>query len=461
MDHAAWLTDEDNNIDTESKYNYYLMRDPAMKEWTGPREEEHDPLTGKVATFRQSRVGLVRGQKPENMRPVKVYLAFDGVGCIPHYRVDSPKELQGWYQSGDEARKGSRVRPCEADAVLTQPYGGSCAVNCPFCYVDNGIYGARGSGLMTVPINYGAHVAKRIAQMKQAAPFYISSFTEPFLPLLEGFYHNSENAMRAIDAAGLPMFTLSRMKYPGFAYDLLSRNRYSYAQKSINTPSEDDWKKLSPGAVSLAEHFEDIRELRRKGIYVSIQVNPIVAGIVSHEEIEQLFEMLAEAGTNHVITKFVETSQPSAKAMVDRFTKRFGDNRAAAFRELFTENNAGSQRTIVEEYRREGFERYRAKATKLGMTYSLCYEYTRDPTHPTGWKSMGPEFKTTPNCHGQTNAMYTRDTLDQPFRLIEACAPSGCLSCASDNGGQPRCGDLTAGRALAKSFKDFKQPIGG
>lgn len=456
---ADWLSSQEDPASPD-KYNYFLMRDPNMKEFTGPPEEEYDALTGKIATVRQTRIGMVRGQKPENMRGVKVYLAFDGERCIPHYRVDNPKPLQGWYQSGDEARKGSRPRPCEADAVLTQPYGGSCAVGCIFCYVDNGIYGARGSGLMTVPVNYGDYVKKRIAQMHQAAPFYLSSFTEPFLPLLEGFYHNTENAMREIARAGLPMFTLSRMRYPGWAFDLLSQNRYSYAQASVNTPSEDDWKKLSPGAASLAERMEDIRELRRKGIYVSIQVNPIIGGITTHDEVEELLEMLAEAGTNHVITKFVETSQPSAKAMVARMTKRFGDNRAALFSELFTENNAGAQKTIVEEYRREGFERYRRKATQLGMTYSLCYEYQRDPNHPTGWRSMGPDYKTTPNCHGQTNAMYTRHSLEEPFHLVENCAPSGCLNCATDNGGQPRCGDALAGLAKAKVWKDFKQPIG-
>lgn len=331
--------------------------------------------------------------------------------------------------------------------------------------MDAGIYGGRGSGLMSVPVGYGDYVRKQIAQMRQAAPFYLSSFTDPFLPGLENFYHNTENAMREIDRAGLPMFTLSRVAYPPFAYDLLARNPHSYAQKSLNTPDEADWKKLSPGAISLAEHMAEITELRRRGIFVSIQVNPIMAGITSHDEVETLLEMLAEAGANHAIFKMVETSQPQAQAMIDKTALKFGDNRAAIFRDLFVENNCGSQRTITEEYRREGFARYTRKATALGMTAALCYEYGRDPTHPTGWRSIGPEYKTTPNCHGPASVMYTRSRTHSDsgkpvaFREVTECPPSGCLSCAKENEGAPRCGNATAGLALAKVFKDFKEAV--
>jgi DNA repair photolyase len=152
-------------------------------------------------------------------------------------------------------------------------------------------------------------------------------------------------------------------------------------QKSINTPHEDDWRKLSPGAASLDLHLDQIAEARALGIYVSIQVNPVVPGIVTHEDVETLFEALAGAGANHVIVKFVEANFPWAPAMVQKITKSFGDNRAAAFRELFVENSAGQQKTVAWDYRREGHERYQRQATKLGLTYATCFEYQRGATH--------------------------------------------------------------------------------
>jgi hypothetical protein len=202
------------------------------------------------------------------------------------------------------------------------------------------------------------------------------------------------------------------------------------------------------------DHIEEIRKLHKAGIYVSIQVNPIIAGITSHEDVEDLFEMLAEAGTDHVIVKFVEANFPWAPAMVERVTKRFGGNRAQLFKELFIENSCGGQKTVTEEYRREGHARYRKRATKLGMTYSLCYEYTKRSGE---WKSMGPEFITSDQCHGHRVPMHTRRAPGKPFKPLAVCPPSGCLSCADDNKGKPRCGSELLGEAKALRLADLKR----
>jgi DNA repair photolyase len=246
---------------------------------------------------------------------------------------------------------------------------------------------------------------------------YFSSFTDPFTPL-EQFYHNSEQGAQAFVDLGLPVFFLSRLAYPGWAIDQLLQSPYSYAQKSLNTPSHVDWAKLSPGAISLADHLAEIKELRRLGIYTSIQVNPILPGIVSHDDVRKLFEMLAEVGNNHVIVKFVEAGYSWAGTMVERLGLRFGKERVARFAELFTENQAGSQRTIQEEYRMEGHRKYRKWATELGMTYATCYEYRKTPE---GWKSIGRDFTTADQCHGQRIPMFTRQNVADPFREVTAC----------------------------------------
>lgn len=460
MDHAAWLNREDGE-DAQKAYQYFMRPDPDQRDFVGPAQEEQDALTGRLARFRMARVGMVRNAPEDQMREVKVYLGFDGKPSLPHIRLDKAKDLQGWYQSKHQ-EKAARARPCFTDAILTEPYGGYCTVGCAFCYVNSGFRGYRGSGLISVPTNYGDQVQRMLSRMKTSAAGYFSSFTDPFLPL-EDIYHNTQQGAEAFDRAGLPVFFLSRLAYPGWAIDLLTRNKYSYAQKSINTPDPEDWKKLSPGAISLEEHLAEIRELRRKGIYVSIQVNPIIAGVVSHEDVELLFEMLAEAGANHIIVKFVEAGYSWAGTMVERITKRFGENRAAAFRDLFVENQGG-QRTIAEEYRLEGHARYQRKATSLGLTYATCYEYryernaAGDITSKMG-VSIGPEFTTADQCHGHRVPMFTRSSVGQPFREVEECPPSGCLLCADNNGGKSRCGSDLFGAAKALRMSDLKEAV--
>ena len=331
------------------------------------------------------------------------------------------------------------------------------------CYINAGGRGYRGSGLTTVPIGYGDFVRKELSKMKTATAGYFSSFTEPFTPL-EPYYHNTENGARAFVEAGLPIFFLSRLRYPDWAVELLQSDKYSYAQKSINTPDPAIWKKLSPGALPLEDHLKDITRLHKKGIYVSIQCNPVIPGIMDHKDIIRNIERLAKAGANHVIVKFVETNYPWAPALIESVTKGFGKDVGARFAGLFTQN-IGGQRTIDEDYRMEGHHLYRAAATRCGMTYATCYEYkyARDAAGEIVNKvgvSVGSEFLTGDQCHGHRVPMFTRKTLNASFQEVTECPPSGCLTCGDgQKKGLGPCKSALYSAAKALTMKDFKYSV--
>lgn len=440
-----WL-DESNQSSVAEAYRYFMRPDPDMRDFLGPIETSFDPLTNREMRHRKAEVAMMRGS--DALKETIVYL-----DPYPHVRITKAKDLQGWYSSkNDGANPGQRDRPCETDAILTQPYGGFCHVGCQFCYINSGNKGYRGSGLITVPIGYGAHVEKQLRSMHVSAAGYFSSFTDPFLPL-ENYYHNTYNGAKAFTDVGLPIFFLSRLSYPGWAYDLLKKNKYSYAQKSINTPDPETWHKLSPGALPLEDHLSEITELSKQGIYVSIQCNPIIPGVVNHDDVERLFERLAEAGANHVIIKFVEANFPWAAAMYERIARKFPGLPSDRFKELFTENGGGGQRTIVETYRREGHARYSAKAKSLGLTYATCYEYTRDATGR--FRSIGPEYLSADQCHGHMVPMHRRTP--NGFEAMAECPPSGCLRCSNE--GEPSLCDsdiLTSAKALR--LPDLRRP---
>jgi len=457
----TWITvqnvgDDDNTAATT--YNYFMSKEP--REELGPIREIDDPYLGRTKV-RDVRIGMTRNAKEENRKEVVAYLS-----PYPHTRIDNAKPLQGWYKGLHEP-EGTRARPCFTEAVLTEPYGGWCAVGCAFCYVNSGFRGYRGSGLITVPLSYGEQIRAQLNKMRRGAAGYFSSFTDPFLPL-EAFYHNTEEAAREFVRVGLPIFFLSRLRYPDWAVELLRIDPHSYAQKSINTSNQEDWKALSPGALPLTDHLDDIRRLKAAGVYVSIQCNPIVPGVTSHDDIINLFQLLADAGADHVIVKFVEAGYSWAPTMAERMIKRFGD-RGKKFAELFTDNQGG-QRCVEESYRLRAHKLYSTYAKRYGLTYATCYEYRyeRDEagniTSKTG-VSIGREYTTADQCHGHAVPVYTRDSDKENFRPVEECPPSGCLHCASENDtpgseGKPRCGDELAGQANAVRAADLKLPVG-
>ncbi len=446
-----WLLAPNDPAD-ETPYQYFMRPEP--REGMGPIVKIEDKILGETRV-RTMEVGMTRNAATK--KEMLVYL-----DPLPHIRLTTAKPLQGWYKAKDDYIRGQRPRPCFTDAILTEPYGGYCTVGCSFCYVNSGFRGYRGTGLISVPVNYGDLIAADLARLNTAAAGYFSSFTDPFLSV-ENFYHNTQRGAETFDRAGLPVFFLSRLSYPGWAIDLLTRNRFSYAQKSLNTGDPDDYKKFSPAALGLDEHIEEVRELRRRGIYTSIQVNPILPGITSHEDIRLLFDKLAAAGNNHVIVKFVEAGYSWAPTMVERTAKRFGANRVTAFRDLFVDN-IGGQKTVAEAYRLEAHELYRKWATERKMTYATCYEYKykRDAAGNIKSKlgvSIGREFTTAEQCHGQRVPMHTRPWPGGKFVPVEECPPSGCLYCAEENLDVPRCGSTTFGAATALRTSDLKKPV--
>lgn len=456
QDEATWMsTQSAEESDAKERYEYFTRPEP--RENMSDIYYEEDEYLG-TAKCRDINVGMVRNAAPENRKLVKAYLE-----PFPHIRIDSAKPLQGWYQSMVNESKQSRPRPCFTEAILTEPYGGYCAVGCQFCYINSGMRGYRGTGLISVPLNYGEQIKKQLTKVRRAAAGYFSSFTDPFTPL-EGFYHNTQNAAEEFVKVGLPIFFLSRLAYPEWAIDLLTKNPHSYAQKSINTCDSEDWRHLSPGAISLEDHLNEVTKLKRRGIYISIQCNPIVPGITTNEQIVTLFKMLKEAGADHVIVKFVEAAYSWAPAMVERMKKVFGKERGEAFEALFTQN-IGSERTIDETYRLKAHKLFSSYARRYGLTYASCYEYKyeRDAAgnilSKTG-VSIGREVTTSAQCHGHSVPMYTRNTEAELFLPVEECPPSGCLYCASENDGKARCGDALAGEATALKFADLRLPIG-
>ena len=402
-------------------------------------------------------VGMVRNATPENRKRMKVFL-----DPAPHVVMNQNIPLRGWYKN-KHVPKGVRPRPCYTEAMLTQPYGGACPVRCSFCYVNNGVRGYRGQGLTVVDPAYPDKIRTQIGKSCTAAAFYISSFTEPF-QVLEKHYHNTERLSQVAIDNGLPIFFLTRQIPPGWAMDALKKNRYSYQQFSINTPSPRDWVKFSPFAARLPELLNAVRECADRKIYVSVQCNPIMAGITTVEDVLDLIGMLKRYGTNHIIFKFVEIVSPAVGPMVEKAKRLFGQKRGTAFEDLFCET-IGGVRTIAEEWRRDALSQFLVKTKKVKMTMSTCYEYgyeKDDEGHilSRAGISLGPEYTTSDQCHGKRIPVYSRPQTGYAFRPVKGCAPSGCLYCADKHGSEDNCpcNNLLLASAPALKAADYRAP---
>jgi len=223
-------------------------------------------------------------------------------------------------------------------------------------------------------------------------------------------------------------------------------------QWSINTSNESDLRRLTPGALKKSILYEQVSKLRKLGIYTSFQVNPILAGITTLEELVTLVHELADAGANHTIFKFVEQVAPQRKLLYDRLTQaKIEPERIERFFSQFT-HYIGGVYTTDEALRREWLTVLLEETRKAKITMSTCYEYYDDGK---AGQNLAPWFTTSDQCHGPSVPVHYRRNLDEKFQALQGCYRKGCLYCADH--GTKACRNETLLQAKALQYKEFKE----
>jgi len=388
--------------------NHGVQEFHRLNEPVGEGEDEH-------GHYQLIPLSMVRGGKA---KPYKVYTK-----PMKHLLRDTTPAPRGWYKPKHPESDRVRARPCYTEALLTTPYGGFCPVNCAHCYVNNGTRGYRATGLPVAHYKYPEAMRKWVSKLSISGAAYITSFSEPF-HFLEPEYHVTQNLAQVFIDEGLPMFFLSRKIPPDWAMDALLENPYSYMQWSVNTSNPDHYRRFSPGSFSLDEVYEAIQRFHDNRIFVSIQCNPIIAGITTLQEIVDLVYELEYAGADHIIFKFVEQVANNRKVLLDAFHRR-GLPHVDAFDNLFSQVIGGVY-TINEDVRVEWLEVLLEETRKAGLTMSLCYEYY-DDGH--AGANLAPYYTTADQCHGRGVPIFYRPEPGARFQPLPGCYRKGCLYC--------------------------------
>lgn len=366
-----------------------------------------------------------------------------------HLVTTTTPSPRGWYKGRDEPDR-VRPRPCYSEALLTTPYGGWCPINCAHCYINAGTRGYRSTGLPVAHPKYPETIRYQVKKLMVTGPGYITSFSEPFHPL-ENEYGITQDLTQVFLDEGLPIFYLSRQLPPPWAIDALRQNPYSYMQWSVNTSNPDHYRRLSPGSFELEDLYKYIYQITGSDdIFISIQVNPIVAGITTLDELVELIYNLADCGAHHVIFKFIEQVCNNRRYIVDRMSKR-GLPRVAEFDRLFSQVIGGVY-TIQQDVRIEWLQVLLEETRKVGMSMSLCYEYYDNGK---AGASLAPWFTTADQCHGRGVPIYYRPQAGAPFQPLPGCYRKGCLYC--ETYGTSACEHVRLLSASALDYKDLRE----
>lgn len=413
-------------------------------------------MTGKQEQFkREDAVGSGKDENGEyNLIPLSMVKGGQTTPFkvyrhpLMHIVNDSNPTPRGWYKNKHEPNR-VRPRPCYSEALLTTPYGGYCPVSCAFCYVDHGTRGYRATGLPTVSPTYPDQMKKQLANMMITGPAYMSSFTEPFHEL-EKKYHNVERLTDIFIEENVPFFYLSRKIPPDWAIDALQASPYSYMQWSVNTSKTEVYRKLSPGSYTIEDWLKSVEKMAKQGIYISIQVNPVLPGIVTLDDLKDLIKLGAEAGVDHFIFKFAEQVFNNRKMLIDRLAGRKLAG-VDLFDSLLTQRIGGVY-TVEQDTRITWLNELLTATRSNDVTMSTCYEYYDNGK---AGASLAPWYTTSDQCHGRGVPVHYRPEPGAKFRPLPGCFRKGCLYC--EDYGTKACGNETLLQAKMLTYKDFKE----
>jgi DNA repair photolyase len=169
-----------------------------------------------------------------------------------------------------------------------------CEFNCQYC-------------LYRAAPNYGAHVTTSPLDKSGREPegiVDIGAATDPYQPI-EARQQNTRRVLHTLFEKGVPTFVLTRGTLVTRDKDILSKMAEEGQVEvcfSLITLNEAVTSALEPGAPPPSERLAAARELAAEGIPVSFHIAPLIPGLDSEGDLEELAETALDAGASHLFT---------------------------------------------------------------------------------------------------------------------------------------------------------------
>ena len=206
-------------------------------------------------------------------------------------------------KGAERARRDSHARRRPRPCGLTVHPGHGCPRGCVYCYIPE--MGFRFERARPYPLS-GEEMALALLYNRRFEPgpggtfLAVGSVTDPFLPELKD---KTLDYLRAFDRwLGNPTQFSTKSRVSGEVADAIaSLSLPINGLVTVLTIDEDKARRLEPRAPTPEERLESVRRLARAGVTVDLFLRPILPGIVSLEEVEDLLREARRAGARGVV----------------------------------------------------------------------------------------------------------------------------------------------------------------
>lgn len=181
-----------------------------------------------------------------------------------------------------------------------------CQHGCIYCDTRSSCYGIGDISQISVKRNALELLEAELAIKRGKATIGTGSMNDPYMPL-EKQLGLTRGALELLAKYHFPVHVITKGNLITRDADLLKDISRTYAAVSFTITTADDElaRKLEPWAPPPSARFKAMKELADRGIYTGVTLMPVLPFVNdSIEDIEEVVEKAAEAGTSYILPMF-------------------------------------------------------------------------------------------------------------------------------------------------------------
>lgn len=257
------------------------------------------------------------------------------------------------------------------------PYTG-CQHHCLYCYITS--YIPRGFECRPKK-DLVRRIRANLRKLNRHIPISLSNSSDPYPPM-ERELGLTRRCLQLLNEAGFAVQIITKSDLVTRDLDLL-KEMPSVVSFTITTLDEELARKLEPNAPSPKRRLKAVEEVSKRGIPVTVRLDPIFPGL-NDEEIERIVKETGEAGALHITTSTYKPRPDSWQRMMLAFPEFCKKARELYF---IKGERHKSGRYLPASMRRNLLLRVKKACEEVGLSFSSCREGM-------------PELNTAPTCDG-------------------------------------------------------------
>ncbi|MCD6340624.1 MAG: radical SAM protein [Desulfurococcales archaeon] len=197
------------------------------------------------------------------------------------------------------------------------PYTG-CGHHCIYCYARSYI---RNFDNPRPKAGLIVNVLRDLSKLPKNALISMSESSDPYTPP-ERELVLTRRVLKLIAEAGFKLLIVTKSDLVVRDADILERYGKSAVAITITTLNDDKAKLIEPNAPPPSSRLRAVQELSRRGIPVTVRVDPIIPGINdSEEELRELIKEVADTGAVQITTSTYKARADSLSKLIRTFPK--------------------------------------------------------------------------------------------------------------------------------------------